>query len=247
MKVAAYQVSLPATHSMAVLDLIREQIEWCESQGVEILCCPEGVLGGLADYVENPATIAIDVEAGQLERLLAPLASEWVTTILGFTEIAPDGRLYNSAAVYHKGSVIGIYRKWHPAINHSVYTAGTETPVFTVGTLTFGILICRDSLFAEPVKSMVAQGAVALFIPTNNGLPPTKAGSELVAYTRKVDSALATENNVAVIRADVAGRTEQLVSYGSSGIVAPNGVVLQTTHLLHPDLIMAEIETTPRG
>lgn len=111
MKVAAYQVYLPATASMEALYLIREKVQWCESQNVEILCCAEAVLGGLADYVENPTTIAIDVRTGQLERLLAPLASERVTTILGFTEIDNTGHLYNSAAVYHKGSVIGIYRK----------------------------------------------------------------------------------------------------------------------------------------
>jgi hypothetical protein len=54
-KVAAYQAPLQATNSMAVVDLIREQVEICESQGVEILCCPEGVLGGLADYVGRRA------------------------------------------------------------------------------------------------------------------------------------------------------------------------------------------------
>jgi hypothetical protein len=54
MRVAAYQAPLQATRSMEALSLIREQIDWCESEGVEILCCPEGVLGGLADYVSRP-------------------------------------------------------------------------------------------------------------------------------------------------------------------------------------------------
>src|SRR5215213_3480816 len=109
MKVAAYQVPLDATCSMDVLGLIRAQVTWCESEGVEILCCPEGVCGGLADYAMRPTDIAINVEAGQLHALLAPIASDRVTTILGFTEIDRGGRLYNSAAVFHQGSVIGIY------------------------------------------------------------------------------------------------------------------------------------------
>src|SRR5438132_14423613 len=111
MKVAAYQAPLRATGSMEVLNLISEQVALCESNGVEILCCPEGVLGGLADYASRPTDIAIDVEAGQLHVLLIPLASDRVATILGFTEIDRGGRLYSSAAVYHKGSVIGRYRK----------------------------------------------------------------------------------------------------------------------------------------
>src|SRR5436190_6857932 len=126
MKVAAYQAPLCATNPVEVIGLIREQVAWCESKGVEILCCPEGVLGGLADYASRPTDIAIDVEAGQLHALLAPLASERVATILGFTEIDRGGRLYNSAAVFHKGSVVGIYRKLYPAINKSVYEAGDE-------------------------------------------------------------------------------------------------------------------------
>ena len=144
MKVAAYQAPLlPSGSTEVALRLIREQIERCESEGVEILCCPEGVLGGLADYAPRPTAIAID--CGQLNRVLAPLASDRVTTILGFTETAGSGQLYNSAAVFHKGSVVGVYRKLYPAINTSVYAAGDSMPVFVVGDVTFGIVICRDA------------------------------------------------------------------------------------------------------
>ena len=247
MKVAAYQVPLRATGSMVeVVGLIREQVARCESEGVEILCCPEGVLGGLADYASRPADIALDVGAGQLHALLAPLASGRVATILGFTETSGDGRLYNSAAVYHRGSVVGIYRKLYPAINRSVYEAGHELPVFTVGGLTFGVIICLDSNYYEPARIMAARGAAALFVPTNNGLPPTKAGPELAAEARSCDIARAIENSVYVIRADVAGRTESLVSYGSSGIVSPDGLVLQSARQLVPDLVVADIKTAPR-
>ena len=56
MKVAAYQAPLLRGGSMATLGLIRERVKWCETQGVEILCCPEAVLGGLADDAQSPAT-----------------------------------------------------------------------------------------------------------------------------------------------------------------------------------------------
>jgi hypothetical protein len=49
-KVAAYQAPLLPSGSMGAVDLIRQRIAWCEVEGVEILCCPEAVLGGLADY-----------------------------------------------------------------------------------------------------------------------------------------------------------------------------------------------------
>lgn len=242
MKVAAYQAPLAATRSAEILGLIREQVQCCESLGVEILCCPEAVLGGLADYADQPMSIAIDVEGGQLAHTLAPLASDTVTTILGFTEIDRAGSLYNSAAVFHRGAVLGVYRKMHPAINRSIYVPGRDVPVFTVGGLTFGIVICRDSTFAEPARMMASHGAVALFVPTNNGLPPAKGGKELVADARRCDVGLATANDVTVIRADVAGRAGDFVSYGSSGTIDRAGPLVASSRMLEPDLVVADIE-----
>ena len=228
---------------MEAIDLIRKRVEWCEVEEVEMLCCPEAVLGGLADYAARPAEFAMDVEAGQLSAALAPLASDTVTTILGFTEICAD-QLYNSAAVFHKGAVAGLYRKLHPAIRKSIYRAGDRTPVFAVCGLTFGIVICNDSNFSEPARLMASQGATALFVPTNCGLPPEKA--DVVADARNADIALARDNRVWVIRADVAGRTADRVSYGSSEIVDPEGTVLQSARRLTEDLLVADLDTHVR-
>ena len=243
LRVAAYQAPLLPSGSTEAIDLVAVQVRACESIGVEFLCCPEGILGGLADYSTRPDEIAIDVHKGELQRALAPVASATVTTILGFTEI-DNGRLFNAAAVVHKGVVIGVYRKLHPAINRSIYEPGQATTVFTVGELRFGILICRDSTFPESARIMADRGATALFVPTNNGMPPTKGGADLVEQARETDVARATENSVSVIRADVAGRADGLVSYGSSGIVDRRVIILQTAKPLEVGLIVAEIETT---
>jgi predicted amidohydrolase len=244
LRVAAFQAPLLPCGSMEALGLIGRRVAWCEAEGVEILCCPEAVLGGLADYAERPADFAIDVEGGQLDALLSPLASETVTTIVGFTEISGAGTLHNSAAVFHGGAVVGLYRKLHPAIRKSTYRAGDRIPVFTVGGLTFGILICNDSNFPELAGRMAAQGATALFVPTNNGLPPEKA--DVVARARSADVGLALENGVPVIRANVAGRSGGLVSYGSSGIVDRNGTLLRSARRLGEDLLVADLDTAPR-
>lgn len=231
---------------MDALDLIRRRVEWCEAKGIAILCCPEAILGGLADS-GHPTHFAIAADAGRLDTVLAPLASDTVTTIVGFTEMADAGRLYNSAVLLQRGSIIGLYRKLYPAINRSVYEAGRKVPVFQIGELTLGIVICNDSNYFEPARLMAAHGATALFVPTNNGLPPTRARVELVAQARNVDIARAVENCMWVIRADVAGRTDELVSYGSSVIVDPDGMVVQSARQLSEDLIVAEIDTVPRA
>jgi predicted amidohydrolase len=239
MKVAAYQAPLLPAGSMEALELIRDRVKWCETEGVDILCCPEAVLGGLADDAECPADIAIDVEGGQLEALLAPLASKSVTTIVGFTETAGAAKLYNAAAVFHGGRVVGITRKRHPAIRRSVYNAGDQSPLFTIGSLSFGIMICNDSNYPELAADMAARGAKAIFLPSNNGLRPDKA--DVVALSRAVDIARARDNGVMIVRADVAGRTADRVAFGSSAIVDARGTVLRAGQALSEDILVAEV------
>lgn len=242
MKVAAYQAPLATCTDAQIISLIRQQVDQCEALGVEFLCCPEAVLGGLADQVDQPERIAIDTSTGDLSRLLAPLASNRVTTVIGFTELGSDGNLYNAAAVFARGRVQGIYRKVHTAINRSVYRAGVDAPVFMVGKVALGVLICRDSLFEEPAGPMASQGAQLMCVPTNNGMPPAKGGPELVLEARSCDVALAAKIRLPIVRADVAGSDGELVSHGCSGIVNGDGQVLGTARTLVADLVIADVD-----
>jgi predicted amidohydrolase len=238
MKVAAYQAPLLPSGSMAAIELIREQVKRCESENIAILCCPEAILGGLADYSLHPFDFAIDFERGQLAAMLAPLVSSAVTSIVGFTEIS-GSKLYNAAAIFQNGDVVGLYRKIHPAINRSVYEPGNETPIFTIGGLKFGIIICNDSNFIEPARTMVEKGAAALFVPTNNGM---RGGADLVSLARSCDTRRATELQVSIIRADVVGRSSNLISYGCSAIIDSSGTVLKSASPFSESLLVAQIE-----
>lgn len=239
-RVAAHQSPLLDTTPEQALDRIRVPLERCVRERVNVLCCPEAVLGGLADYADDPFRYAVN--AAQLDSLLQPLASDTMTTIVGFTERS-DGRLYNSAAIYHRRSVIGVYRKVHPAINRSVYEAGTGVPVFRAGTLTFGIVICNDSNSSDLGRSMAAQGASVLFVPSNNGMPQKRGGTELVRQARTVDFATATACRLWVVRADVAGHAGALVSHGSSAIIDPDGRVVCAAREMSEGLLIADIDT----
>lgn len=242
MKIAAYQAPLLESGSMEALAYIKNQIATCEDAGVQILCCPETVLGGMAEYVDNPSDIALTVENGQLEEFLSPLSSDTVSVIVGFTESAHSGEFYNSAAIFHKGKVIGIYRKAYPAINWSVYTAGDQLPTYTIGALTFGIIICNDSNYYETARTIAAQGAAVLFIPTNNCLPPHRVNSMPRAMARSKHIARASENGMTVVAADVAGQQGKYMSYGSTNIIDPDGKVIASSKPLVEDLLIAEIE-----
>ena len=137
----------------------------------------------------------------------------------------------------------GVYRKHHPAINRSVYRAGSTTPVFSAGGLTFGVIICLDSQFAEPAAELVAFGAKALLVPTNNGLPPGKGGPGLIADSRACDAHLAVTHGVYVIRADVTGVHGGFASHGSSAITAPDGSVVGSATPFEETLVIVSLSS----
>lgn len=246
MKIAAYQAPLLASGSMHILGVIEKHVRLCEADGTTVLCCPEAILGGLADYGKNPNILGIRSDNGQLATVLAPLASDTVTSIIGFSELSLDGTLFNAAAIFERGRVLGIYRKIHPAIRRSVYSAGSETPVFRIADLTFGVLICNDSNYPELAQVMGAQGATMLFIPTNNGLPSERTSLKLNTAARNTDIGLAVMNRIWVVRADVVGQNGGLTSCGSSEIVDPSGNAMQRANRQEGEMLVAEIPTATR-
>lgn len=222
---------------MAALELIERRLRDCEILDADLLLCPEGILGGLADDVARPAQIAIPTEA--VTQALRPLASATVTVIVGFTEAA-EGKLYNSAAVCRGGEVLGVYRKRHPARRVSVYAAGSDSPVFDVAGARFGLMICNDSNFPELADDMVARGGRLLLVPSNNGLRSEIA--DVVDQTRAVDVETARRCGVPVVRADVAGRNESRVALGTSAIVDAAGEVLWAGASLAENLLVADVD-----
>jgi predicted amidohydrolase len=142
--------------------------------------------------------------------------------------------------------VAGLYRKLHPAIRRSVYAPGWKTPVFRTGELTFGTVLCNDSNYSEPARLMATQGATVLFVPTNNGLSKKRACPEVVGDARKADITRAVENRIWVIRADVAGQNGELMSYGSTEIVDPEGNIVRRARTHSIDMLIADIPTSPR-
>ena len=94
--------------------------------------------------------------------------------------------------------------------------AAYQAPLLPSGSSDEGIEICNDSNYIEPARVMVAQGAVALFIPTNNGMPADKA--DVVAHARAVQTARAVENGLqlSLPMLQVTSRTMSLTDHPQS-------------------------------
>jgi predicted amidohydrolase len=238
MKIAAWQAPLSSIGADA-LALLRRRLDQCEAEGVGILCCPEALIGGLADWADDPSSAAIP--SSGILRVLCPVADARLTVIVGFTELSSDGGFYNSAAVVSHGALAGVYRKRHPAIRRSVYRPGTESPVFHADGMCFGILICYDSTFPHLGADLASRGARVLFVPTNNALPASRASNGLLPDVQACDTSLATENGSWIVRADVAGVAGDLRSEGSSCITSPTGKTVSTGRPFEEDLLVADL------
>jgi len=140
---------------------------------------PRGVLGGLADYAPRPMAFAIDVEGGQAAHRAGASGEQ---------SSHNDRRIHGacitgSALQLRCGVSQGLrHRRVSQALsgpsNKSVYAAGGSRCASSPSAiLTFGIVICWLNLL-RTARIMAAQGAAALFVPTNNGMPPTRGGPE---------------------------------------------------------------------
>jgi predicted amidohydrolase len=243
-KVAAYQAPYLPFGSLDGVGLIEEQLASCVAQGVDVLCCPEAFIGGLARESDgqSPADVALTVENGELAEVLGPLTTTSVTLVVGFTERDRSGHLFSSAAVVSGGQVVLVYRKVFPGYRTAI-EPGTQLPVIAHGSSRLGILICNDIWYVEPARILAAAGAAVLFVPSNSGhLRPGAPTERMRSRGENLPIARAVENTITVVVADIAGAQDGRVALGSSSIIDPDGTVLVRSDPCRASLLVAEVE-----
>lgn len=96
-------------------------------------------------------------------------------------------------------------------------------------TVDVATIICFEVAYDALIREAVVGGAEVLFVPTNNAS---------FGYTAESEQQLA----MARFRAVEHGRaTLQISTVGVSGVIAPNGVLLQTTELFTADQLVASM------
>lgn len=240
MRVAAYQAPYRPFPATGGAELVAAYLDRAKAQGVEIMCCPEALIGELANESDgdSPATVALSIADGELDGAVAPLLGWDMTFVIGFTERRADGRTHNAAAVISGSTVSGIYRKTYPG--SSACVAGTELPIFHHRDVPFGVLICNDAHYIEPARVLAARGAELLLVPVHGGHRPDKEQAWRARGTN-VLVARAVENGIPLIAADVAGWQGERVCHGTTAIVDSQGIILAAARELEEDLIVADV------
>lgn len=159
------------------VDMSTEAITAAVTGGADLVVLPELVTSGYVFFSAAEArSVAVAVGDPLFDRWRGAAGSAVV--VGGFCELAPDGRLFNSAAVVDSGGLRAVYRKthlWHS--ERDVFTAGDEPPpVVQTRVGAVGVLICYDLEFPETARALALAGAEIVAVPTNWPLVPRPQG-----------------------------------------------------------------------
>ena len=133
-----------------------------KEQGADVVLFPEGTIGGYfsVDFVDPLALDGAAVEAG-LEAVRQAAAAHGVAAAVGASRRGEDGAIRNCLLLYSStGELVGEYVKTQlTESDRDCYVPGSVLPVFHLGSVPLGLLICYDQRFPEPWRALALRGA----------------------------------------------------------------------------------------
>lgn len=221
-------VTLAACRTPEFLETPPSALSWLETAarhaiagGARLILFPECFLQGYLTEESAARRAALDLTSPEFTVVLQRLAALPIMLVFGLIEIEGNA-LYNTAVIVKKGHLLGRYRKTNIHDGESIFTAGTEFPVFELDGIKFGINICYDTRFPGATAAVAAQGAELLLCPSNNMLPRARAEAWKDRH-HQIRAERARETGLYILSADVAGDHEDRVSYGPVSLIAPSG------------------------
>src|SRR5712692_6807809 len=219
--------------------LILDWLARARGLGCELVAFPELVITGYPpeDLLFKSAFIEANLKA--LRHVAA--ATSGLTAIVGFVDKRDD--IFNAAAVLHDGVRAGVYHKQYLP-NYGVFDenryfqAGTETPVFTCGDVTFAVNICEDIWYPSgPTRRQALAGAE--LIVTING-SPFHAGK--AHYRETMLATRAADDLVCMAFLNMVGGQDELVFDGGSVIFDERAECVARGRAFAEDFVVADVD-----
>jgi predicted amidohydrolase len=223
----------------AALSCVAEVAARVETEGASLLCFPEGFLQGyLTD--EMPARRnALDLASLAFAAVLRRFPKTGPMIVMGLIEVE-QGRLFNTAIVVDRRAIIGRYRKVHLLGGEQIFEAGSESVVFEIDCLRFGINICHDTNFPEAARRVADLGASLIVCPANN-MHRRKTAEDLKDAHNSVRGERCRETGLWLVSADVTGERDGLISWGPTAVLDPAGKVMAQLPLEKAGLLVFDI------
>lgn len=166
---------------------LKRNIEWCASQGAELVVLQE--LHNSLYFCQTENTDLFDLAEtipGESTDFYGAIAREnSIVLVTSLFEKRAPGLYHNTAVVFEKdGSIAGKYRKMHipddPAYYEKFYFTpgdlGLEPINTSIGRL--GVLVCWDQWYPEAARLMALKGADILIYPTAIGWESSDTADE---------------------------------------------------------------------
>ena len=214
------------------VQLIRDHLKQCKSDGVRVAVFPECALTGYFDEPYHRALRAEQLTAAE-QQLTAACRELDIYAIVGTTTRDDNDKLFNSAIVIDPtGKIIERYHKIQLAERWP--EAGRHLSVFRIDGVPCSIIICHDERYPELVRLPVLAGArVVFYISHESGL---REEHKLGPYRAQVQ-ARAVENTVYLVHANAPANDDLGGSHGQSRVIAPDGRILSEASMFKDEVI----------
>uniref|UniRef100_A0A7V3PSB5 Acyltransferase n=1 Tax=candidate division WOR-3 bacterium TaxID=2052148 RepID=A0A7V3PSB5_UNCW3 len=194
------------------------------NQPADLIVLPEMCLTGyLFASREELTRYALSVpDSPVCNRLINFCSEKNVNLVMGVPERV-GSRIFNSAILVTSTGSIHIYRKVHLFTDEKdIFDPGDlPFPVFSLGAVRIGMLVCFDYFFPESARSLVLRGAQIICHPANL----------ILNYAQSMTITRALENRVFWILANRIGTerlNDRVMNFtGESQIVSPDGKIVE--------------------
>jgi predicted amidohydrolase len=213
LRLGAYQGSTQPQAVDKNAGKLHELLMEAHRREIDFACMPECFLTGYGTPDELRAT-AVSITGEPFRELVRHCVFDDMVSIFGFTERRGE-QLHNSAAIVHRGHLLGVHRKAIAGSPHekAAVTFVNDFSVFSAHGVTFGVLICFEGFFTEPALLLAERGARVIFEP-HYAFTPAAHMDWQRQRVRNSRIARAVENDCWYVKANTV--TEPMRSMGDS-------------------------------
>ncbi len=243
-RIALANVRYPATPEESVV-LAERAIAEAGAAGAAAVCFPECYVPGYRGLGKSPPP----PDPGFLEkawtRVAAAAATARIAVVLGTERVEGPALLATALVIGPDGARLGFQDKVQlDPSEDATYARGSSRRVFTVGPLTFGVVICHEGWrYPETVRWAARHGAQVVFHPhLELGGPDAYAPATFAdpknTFHEKALLCRAAENTVWIASVNYAAAG----SATTSAVVKPDGTLLAFQPYGREGLLVADLD-----
>ncbi len=243
-RIALANVRYPSTPEESVA-IVEEAVTHASERGAAVVCFPECYVPGyrgLGKAPPPPDALFLERAAA---RVAAAAARARVAVVLGTERLEGRALFATVLVIGPDGTRLGVQDKVQlDPSEDATYTPGASRRVFTIGPLTFGVVICHEGWrYPETVRFAARHGAQVVFHPHlelggEGGYAPKTFADPANTFHEKALLCRAAENTVFVASVNYAAAG----SATTSAIVNPDGSLLAFQPYGVEGLLVADLD-----